>query len=120
MKIACAIAAVGVLLLIANFVVFRKRLRRVEESPIAISPPRPAETQAAIAVVVLSRTSCTLAGVEIESASLKERLVAAKAKGESSVNVKAAPGVSYEALIPILDAVRQAGIDQVSVDFGQR
>lgn len=119
MKIALIVAVAVVLVLIANFLVFKKQLRKAHELPIAIPAAQPTATASAIPIVVLSNTSCTLAGAVIETSSLKERLAAAKAEGKSSVSLKAAHGVSYEALVPVLDLVRQAGIERVSIEVAQ-
>lgn len=118
MKIAFVVAAVVALLVIVNFLAFRKHLRRVQELPIALPTAGPTDLEPFIPVVVLSSTSCKFAGSVIEISSLKERLVAAKAEGKSSVSVKAAHGVSSEALIPVLDLIRQAGIEHVSIEVG--
>lgn len=114
MKIALIVAALLFFVLV-NFLAFRKQLLKEVERPIELPNARPTDPKMDIPVVVLSSTSCTVADETIEITNLRERLGAAKAAGKTSVSIKAAHGVSSEALLHVYNVVRQSGIDRISI-----
>jgi biopolymer transport protein ExbD len=110
------IVAVVALILAMNVVAFKQHLRKVHEIPMPISTTSPVKVASEVLIVVLSDSSCSLSGVTIEMSSLTSRLAAAKADGVFSVRIKAAPGVSFDAIRVALDFVRRAGVEEVSVE----
>jgi biopolymer transport protein ExbD len=100
-----------------NVVAFLRHLKKVHDIPISLpSPSVPPQAHHRAEVVVLSNDSCTVDGTRIGIIDLGVRLSSAKV---DSVSLRAGRSVAPEALIPFLDAIRRAGIQQLSIDTSQ-
>jgi biopolymer transport protein ExbD len=86
--------------------------------PLATQPPAsPALT--AVAQVHLEPGVVTLNGAMVKAGELAEKLRAVRAQTPSvELHLDAAAGVPYEQVLEAIDAARQAGIVDVSVDSG--
>lgn len=118
-KIARVVVVGLVVFMGVNFLVFWSHLRAIQTVPVqlpkAATQPRndsPAELQ----ILVLNSTTCSLDGESVEFGAVKDRILKAKAEGRTAVSIKLAKGAPIEAIVTVLDLVRQSGIERVSVD----
>jgi len=118
MKTVVIVAIAVALLLALNWWAFQSHLQKAQVVPLPLQTNDVRASEVAypvLTIVILTPTTCMFDRENISTSELKARLVDRVRAGKVSLIVKAGKGVPYEAFVPVLDFVRQAGIEEIEV-----
>lgn len=123
MKIGLVILAGVALVVTINYVAFNQKLKKVQL--VEIQMPAPSTLPSAgkkpdISITVNSGHAYTLDGEATDIGRIRQRLAEAKARGKQSVAVVALAGADQADIVMVFDAVRAAGIEQISIETRDR
>jgi len=112
-----ALIGLGLLVVIAiNLVAFRSHLRKVQIIPVPVDAGNVGSLLIPdLSIVVVGPDSVDFHGSRMSFAEFTIRLTDLKKAGATSVKVTSAQGVSYEAVVSVLDCIRKVGIERVEI-----
>ena len=115
MKLLYVIVAVIVAWLAAVFIHFRYTLKKIQDLPAPLPSAAVTQGRPTLTISVLSDSSYSVDGKELDLEGVK-KLLSPNGSPVSSVHVKSPVSKSFGAAVRLLDAIRVAGIEKVSIE----